>query len=92
MMAKHFIVVSLANSYPVYLSRGKAPLFDNFKISNVDLRFSTTISFAILCNSEAEAEVWVGSLLYLHPRYAPLSIIPIYDTEVLAPGDCLHKG
>jgi hypothetical protein len=85
MFQKRFVVVSLANSFPVYLTQGKRPLFDNFQITGVDFHFSTTVSFAIRCESEAEAEVYIGGMLYVHPRFTPLTIIPVYEPVEFVP-------
>lgn len=82
MFSKKFVIVSLVNSFPLYLATGKAPLFDNFQITGVDFHFSMAISNAIRVNSEVEGEVWIGGLLYVHPRYAPLTIIPVYDLAI----------
>lgn len=79
MFQKRFVVVSLANSFPVYLTEGKAPLFDNFGITGVDFHFSVALSFAMKWETEAGAEVCIGALLYVHPRFSPLSVIPVYE-------------
>lgn len=85
MFQKRFVVVSLANSYPVYLTLGKAPLFDNFQITGVDFYFSTTVTFAVRCESEAAAEVYIGGLLYVHSRFAPLTVLTVYEPIVFVP-------
>jgi len=86
MFEKKFIVISLANIFPVYLTHGKAPLFDNVEVTGVGFHFSTVIHRdTVLHNSEAEAEVWIGGFLYLFPRFAPLTICPIYTPAVLQP-------
>lgn len=77
---KGFVIMSLANSYPAYLEPGKVALFDNFEVSKgVFMHFSTTVSHALRLPSEATAETWIDGILHLHPRFAPLTIIPVYD-------------
>lgn len=87
MFQKRFAVVSMVNSFPMYLTLGKAPLFDNFQITGVSFYFSTTVTFAVRCESEAAAEVYIGGLLYAHPRFAPLTVIPVYDPVVMVAPD-----
>jgi hypothetical protein len=85
MFEKRFVIVSMVSSFPAYLKLGKAPLFDNFQITGVDFHFSTTVTFAVRCESEAAAEVYIGGLLYVHPRFAPLTVIAVYDPVVMVP-------
>ncbi len=85
MFTKKFVVASMLQSFPVYLTAGKAPLFDNFEITGTWFYFSMSIQGAIHIDSETEAEVWIGGLLHLHYRYAPLTIIPVYYPEIVVP-------
>jgi len=78
MIEKQFVIISLFGTHPLYLTPGKAPLFDNFQITGMDLHFSSNLSGAIRCSCEAEAEVWVQGMLYAHPRFVPLSVMPVY--------------
>lgn len=87
MFQKRFVVVSLVNSHPAYLTLGKAPLFDNFEITGVGFHFSTTVTFALRCDCEAAAEIYIGGLLYTHPRFAPLGVLTVYDPVTLVPPD-----
>lgn len=85
MFQKRFVVVSMVNPFPAYLTLGKAPLFDNFAIAGVGFYFSTTVTFAVRCESEAAAEVYIGGLLHVHPRFAPLAVLTVYEPVELAP-------
>lgn len=93
MFEKKFVVISLANSYPVYLTHGKAPLFDNVEVTGVGFYFSTAIQKqTVLHDSVAEAEVWIGGFLHLFPRFAPLTVWPVYIPVIAVPGETDLKG
>ncbi len=85
MITKRFIIASMHNTFPIYLTVGRVAFFDNFQITGVDLHFSISPANAVRCSTEMEAEVWIGGLLYAHSRFAPLTIVPVYDPEILAP-------
>jgi hypothetical protein len=88
---KHFIVASMYQTFPIYLTVGRAALFDNFHITGVDFHFSISPAGAMRFDSEVEAAVWVGGLLHLYSRFAPLTIMSVYDPEILLPPDNLDN-
>jgi hypothetical protein len=86
MFEQRFIIVSLANSYPAYLTHGKAPLFDNVQVTGVDFYFSTALQRqTVFHDSVVEAEIFIGGLLHLFPRFAPLAVWPVYYPVVMVP-------
>jgi len=79
MFNKRFVVASLHEHYPLFLAIGSKPPFDEIKVDAVTLHFGFSASDAIKINTEVEAEVWVGALIYMRPEFAPLSIVPVYE-------------